>query len=388
MSLETSPVVSRRDRREFVELPYRLHSTSEQWIPPLRLERRLFLSRRLGPYKKRMDFELFLARRDGRVVGRISAHIDHALNEYHDNRWGLFGFLELEDDPEVAESLLAAAEGWLRERDRDRMIGPMDFRMNDESGVLIEGFDREPMIRQNWHPPYYRELCEAAELEKVVDLYMWELHISDREKIVPAIFELAAQVEPKHGIKIRKMSRRRLRRDLEVFGEIYNDAWKRNFGFVPYSKKDLDNYAQEMQLVFDRDWFMVAEHGHEAVAIAITIPDINQVLKRMKGRLLPLGWWRYLRKSKTIDRCRVGFLGVKPEYQHTGVAAALYVEHFDMSAVTPIKWGEMGWILENNRAMNRGMEAMNGRIVKRYRMYERRFEPDAQPARPKGVEPA
>ena len=184
------------------------------------------------------------------------------------------------------------------------------------------------------------------------------------------------------------MSRRRLRRDLDVFGEIYNDAWKRNFGFVPYSKEDLDNYAQEMQLVFDRNWFMVAKHGDEPVAIAITIPDVNQVLKRMKGRLLPLGWWRYLRKSKTIDRCRVGFLGVKPEYQHTGVAAALYVEHFDMSSATPIKWGEMGWILENNRAMNRGMEAMNGRIVKRYRMYERRFEADAQPARPKRVEPA
>jgi hypothetical protein len=388
MSVETSPVVSRRDRREFVELPYRLHSTSEHWIPPLRLERRLFLQPRFNPFFAEGEAQLFLARRDRRVVGRISAHIDHALNDYHDNRWGLFGFLELEDDPEVAESLFAAAEGWLRERNRDRMIGPMDFRMNDESGVLIEGYDREPMIRQNWHPPYYRERCEAAELEKVVDLYMWELHISDREKIVPAIFELAAQVEPKHGIKIRKMSRRRLRRDLEVFGEIYNDAWKRNFGFVPYSKKDLDNYAQEMQLVFDRDWFMVAEHGDEAVAIAITIPDINQVLKRMKGRLLPLGWWRYLRKAKTIDRCRVGFLGVKPEYQHTGVAAALYVEHFDMSAVTPIKWGEMGWILENNRAMNRGMEAMNGRIVKRYRMYERRFEPDAQPARPKRVAPA
>jgi GNAT superfamily N-acetyltransferase len=217
---------------------------------------------------------------------------------------------------------------------------------------------------------------------------MWELPISDREKIVPAIFELAAQVEPKHGITIRRMSRRRLRRDLDVFGEIYNDAWKRNWGFVPYSKEDLDHFAQELQLVYDRDWFMVAEHEGQAVAIAITIPDVNQVLRRMNGRLLPLGWWHYLRKRRVIDRCRVGFLGVKPEYQHTGVAAGLYVEHFDNAARLPIKHGEMGWILENNRAMNRGMEAMNGRIVKRYRMYERRFEPDAVPARPKRVEPA
>jgi GNAT superfamily N-acetyltransferase len=388
VSVEASPVLTRRDRREFVELPYRLHSTSAQWIPPLRLERRMFLRPRFNPFFSEGEAQFFLARRDGRVAGRISAHIDHAFNAYHDNRWGMFGFLEMEDDPEVAEALFAAAEAWLRERGRDRMVGPMDFRMNDESGVLIEGFDREPMIRQNWHPPYYRELCEAVELEKVVDLWMWELHISDRAKIVPAIFELAEQVEPKHGIRIRRMTRRHLRRDLEVFAEIYNAAWKRNFGFVPYSKTDLDNYAQEMQLVFDRDWFMVAEHRDEPVAVAITIPDVNQVLRRMKGRLLPLGWWRYLRKRRVIDRCRVGFLGVKPEYQHTGVAAALYVEHFDNAERLRIKWGEMGWILENNRAMNRGMAAMNGRIVKRYRMYERRFEPDAEPARPKGVEPA
>jgi len=388
MPVEISPVASRRDRREFVDLPYRLHSTSEQWIPPLRLERRLFLTPRFNPFFDEGEVGLFLARREGRVVGRISAHIDRPFNEHHGTSWGWFGFLETEDDPEIAEALFAAAEAWLRERGQERMIGPADFRMNDESGVLIEGYDREPMIRQNWHPPYYKELCEACELDKVVDLYMWELHISDREKIVPAIFELAEQVEPKHGITIRRMSRRRLRRDLDVFGEIYNDAWKRNFGFVPYSEKDLDEYAQSMQLVFDRDWFMVAEHQGEPVAVAITIPDVNQVLRRMKGRLLPLGWWRYLRRKRTIDRCRVGFLGVKPEYQHTGVAAALYVEHFDNAERLPIKWGEMGWILENNRAMNRGMEAMNGRIVKRYRMYERRFDPAAEPARPKNVEPA
>jgi GNAT superfamily N-acetyltransferase len=389
MSVEISPVVSRRDRREFVELPYRLHSTEEHWIPPLRLERRLFLAPRFNPFLRQGEAQLFLARRDGRVVGRISGHIDPPFNEYHRNRWGMFGFLELEDDPEAALALFEAAERWLRERGRDRMVGPMDFRMNDESGVMIAGFDRDPMIRQNWHPPYYQRLCEeTVELEKVVDHQMWELDISDREKLLPVLFELAEQARSKHGIEIRKMTRRGLRRDLDVFGETYNEAWQRNWGFVPYSEEDLDEYAQSLQLVFSREWFMVAEHQDEPVAIAITIPDVNRVLKVMKGRLLPLGWWRYLRRRRYIDRVRVGFLGVKPEYQHTGVAAALYVEHFDMAATVGPTWGEAGWILENNRSMNRGMEAMNGRVVKRYRMYERRFEPDAEPARPKGVEPA
>ena len=376
MSLDVRPVRGLRDLRKFVDLPYRLHSNSPVWVPPLRLERYLFLSRRLNAFFKHGDAQLFLAERDGVVVGRISAHYDDAFNAFHGNRWGMFGFLELADDPEVLPALLAAAEGWLRARGRDHMIGPMDFTINDESGVMIEGFEREPMVKQPWHPPYYAARCEQAGLAKAVDLLMWELHISDRSKILPVIFKLAGEVEPRHGIRVRKMSRRSLRRDLDRFAEVYNAAWSENWGFAPYGKADLDQYAQEMQLVFDPHWFMVAETAEgETVAVAITAPDINQVLKRMNGRLLPLGWWHFLRRRRIIDRVRVGFLGVKPEFQHTGVAAAMYVEHFDMATVTPQKWGEMGWILETNRNMNRAMEAMGGRVVRRFRVYELPIRP-------------
>jgi GNAT superfamily N-acetyltransferase len=373
VGLEVQPVRSRADQRAFIELPFRLHSNAEQWIPPLRIERRLFLSPRFNKWFNHAEAQLFLARRDGRVVGRISAQIDRNFNAYHGNDWGMFGFLEIEEDPEVLAALLRAAEGWLRERGRDRMVGPMDFTMNDESGVLIEGFDREPFIKQPWHPPHYARLCEEAGLEKAVDLLMWELHITDRSKVVPAIVEMAERLEPDHGIRIRKMSRRRLRRELDLFGETYNEAWKDNWGFVPYTAEDLDTYAQDLQVVFDKHWFMVAEKVDtgESVGVAITVPDINQVLKRMNGRVLPTGWWHFLRRGKITTRVRVGFLGVKPEYQHTGVAAALYIEHFDMAATRPQTWGEMGWILETNEAMNRGMEGMGGRIVKRYRVYER-----------------
>jgi GNAT superfamily N-acetyltransferase len=370
VSVDVRPVGGRRDLREFIELPYRLHSTSPYWCPPLRLERRMFLSRRQNAFFKHGDAQLFCASRDGRAVGRISAQIDHAYNDYHGSDTGMFGFLEFEDDPEVLPALLAAAYDWLRERGCGVARGPGDFGLNDESGVLVEGFDREPMIKQPWHPPYYAARCEEAGLQKAMDLWMWELDISDREKIMPIIFELAEQTEPKHGVKIRKMSRRSLRRDMDRFAEVYNAAWSRNWGFSPYSKKDLDWYASELQLVFDRPWFMVAERESETVAVAITVPDINQVLRKMNGRILPFGWWHYLRRKRIITRCRVGFLGVKPEYQHTGVAAALYVEHFELAERMRIKWGEMGWILETNRAMNRGMQAMNGRKVKTYRVYE------------------
>ena len=371
MALEVSPARSRGELREFIELPYRLHANAAPWVPPLRLERRLFLSRRLNAFFKHGEAEYLLARRDGRVVGRLSAHVDRAFNDFHGSRWGMFGFLEVEEDGDALAALLEAAAAWLRERDCERMVGPMDFTMNDESGVLIEGFGREPMIKQPWHPPYYRELCEGAGLSKAVDTLMWELHISDRERMLPVIFELAEQARSKHGIEVRRMRRLRLRQELDHFAEVYNAAWRGNWGFVPYSKEDLDHYARELQLVFDRHWFMVAEQAGETVAMAITVPDVNQVLRLMNGRLLPLGWWHYLRRGKIIDRVRVGFLGVKPEYQHTGVAAALYVEHFETAKVRPQRGGEMGWILETNTAMNRGMEAMGGRIVKRYRVYQR-----------------
>jgi hypothetical protein len=373
VSVDVRAVSSSRELREFIELPFRLHSTSEQWVPPLRLERRMFHSRRMNAYFKHAGAQEFLARRDGRVVGRISAQVDGAYDAQHGAGTGMFGFLELEDDPEVADALVAAAQGWLAERGRHHMIGPMDYTMNDECGVLVEGFERVPMIKQPWHPPYYQRRCEEAGLTKAIDLWMWELVIDDREKILPIIFELSEQAETKHGIQLHHMRRRDLPKEIKVFGEVYNAAWKRNWGFVPYSESDLKHLAEELQLVFDRNWFMFAQKDGETIGTAITLPDINQVLKKMNGRVLPFGWWHFLRRAKTIDRVRVGFLGVKPEYQHTGTAARFYVEHFDMAKVTPQKWGEMGWILETNRSMNRGMEAMGGRVVKRYRVYESRF---------------
>jgi len=372
-SVTIRPVGSRRERKRFIELPFHLHRDHPLWVPPLRLERRLFLSRRMNAFFSHGEAEYFLALRDGRVVGRISAHVNQAFNEHHERSWGWFGFLELEQDPEILAALLDAAAAWLRERGQERMVGPASFAMNDECGILIEGFDLRPMILQPWNPPYYQQLVEQSGMAKAMDLLMWNLEVSDRSKVLPVIFELAEKVQSEHGIRVRPMRRRHLRRDMDAFAEVYNAAWSENWDFVPYSKKDLDAYAQELQLVFDKHWFMIAEREDtgEVVGMAITVPDLNQVLARMKGRLLPVGWWHFLNKARTIDRVRVGFLGVKPEYQHTGVAAKLFVEHFNAAATRPQTGGEMGWILETNEPMNRAMEGMGGRVVKRYRMYER-----------------
>ena len=372
-TVEVAPVDGPGDLRAFVALPFRLHRGSP-WIPPLKLERYAFLTRKLNPYFKHGEAQYFLARRDGAVVGRITAQIDHAFNAYHAASWGMFGFLEFEDDQGVLPALLDAAAAWLAERGCERMVGPMDFSMNEECGVLIEGFDLEPMVKQPWHPPYYQRQCEAAGLTKAVDLYHWELHLADRdERMLPVLPRLAQRARERQGITIRRMSRRRLRREMDEFAKVYNAAWCRNWGFVPYGKEDLDELALTLQIVYDRNWFMIAEQEGRTVGMAITIPDVNQALKRMGGRLLPLGWWHLVSRQRFVDRMRIGFLGVLPEYEHTGAAAALYMEHFETAARTGLTHGEAGWILETNRSMNRGLEAMGGRIVKRCRVYERQL---------------
>lgn len=378
MGVEVKAVSGPRDYKRFVDLPFRLHANHPQWVPPLKLERYLFLNRHFNPYFKHGEVQCFLARRDGRVVGRVSAQIDHAYNDYHKAKWGWFGFIEFEDDPEVVNALLDAAQRWLAARGCERMVGPADFTLNEESGIVIEGHELRPQIRQPWHPPYYQRRVEEAGLEKAMDLYMWSLDVSDRDKILPVIFELAEKLEPEHGIRIRRMSRRNMRKEMDAFAEVYNAAWSQNWGFTPYGKEDLDSMAMEYKyLAGDPEWMMVAERieDGEVVGVALTFPDLNEALAKMKGRLLPLGWWHFLNKARIMKRVRVGFLGIKPEYQHTGVAAKLYIEHFDTAARRPQTGGEMGWILEINTGMNRGMEAMGGRIVKKYRVYERLMRP-------------
>jgi GNAT superfamily N-acetyltransferase len=249
----------------------------------------------------------------------------------------------------------------------------MDFQLNDESGIVIEGFDRAPMIRQPWHPRYYQQRCEAAGLTKAHDLYSYWLDVADRGQVMPILPKVAERARTKYGVTVRKMSRRHLRRDMDEFAKVYNAAWASNWGFVPYSREDLDELARTYQLVYSREWFMVAEIDGETVGMAISVPDINQVLEKMKGRLLPFGWWHFLNKNRIMDQVRVGFLGVIPEHQHTGAGALLYMEHYDAAERTRQKAGEPGFILENNHSMNRALEAMGAEVVKRYRVYERVF---------------
>ena len=350
-------------------------------MPPLIAERKQFLNRKKNPFFEHAEAEYFLAHRDGRVVGRITAQVDRHLNEFQDNRWGLFGFFECEDDAQAASGLLAAAEAWLRDRGRDRMVGPMDFTTNDECGLLVDGFERPPIILTNWTHPYYPALLEGAGMTQAMDTYMWELHISGRDSVHEAIWKLADDVEAEHGIVARHFRKRDLQAEVSKFLEIYNSAWEKNWGFVPLTEPEVRHYAKQLKPILDENWAMVAEKDGQVVGAALSLPDYNQVFKHMNGRLLPFGWAKFLWYRRKIDRVRVFALGVKREYQHTGVAAKLYQMHFDSAETTPQTHGEMGWILATNKPMNRAMEGMGGKIVRTYRMYERLLEqPSGDPA--------
>jgi GNAT superfamily N-acetyltransferase len=369
--------------RAFIRLPWRLYEGVANWVPPLISERKRHLDPRRNPFFEHAEVQYFLAWRDGVPVGRISAHVDHRLNEFQSNRWGLFGFFECEDDPGIASALLATAERWLRERGRDRMIGPFDFSTNHECGVLVEGHELRPQILENWHHPYYRDLLEGDGMVKAMDLYKWEINPTHRDAMLPVIDELADRLEPEHGIRLRRMRRRNLRSEVRAFMEVYNLAWSGNWGFVPLTDAELDSMAKELGPVLDEDFACVAETADgQLTGVSLTLPDWNKVLARLNGRLLPIGWLKALLGRRKLDGIRVFALGVKPEYQHTGVAAALYRDIWDTVFDRGMVRAETGWILEVNDSMNRAMEALTGRIVKRYRIYERLLEPDAEPSYP------
>jgi hypothetical protein len=374
-SVTIRPVKTRRELKRFVKVPFAIHRDHPQWVPPLIFERMQFLDRKKNPWFEHGEAEYFLAERDGEAVGRISAHVDFRWDEFQGGNDAMFGFFETVEDAEVVRALLGAATEWAREKGRERLLGPMDFTTNDELGILIEGHEQRPMILENWHPPYYRELLEAEDLGKAMDLLMWELQfgsLKEGEGFDPEIHAAAKKALHDEGIVIRNYRKREKTDEMRRFTRVYNDAWGKNWGFVPPTEAEIEHHAKLLNQIVDEQWFFMAEKDGEVIGAALTLPDVNQVTARMNGRLLPFGWLKFLRGKSKVTQLRVFALGVMHEYRHTGVAAGLYLKHLETAAEPgAIKGGHMGWILETNGPMNRAMEGMGGKVVMRYRIYER-----------------
>jgi GNAT superfamily N-acetyltransferase len=373
--LSIRPVRTRRELKRFVKAPFHLHRDRPQWVAPLIFERMEFLNREKNPYFEHAEAEYLLAEREGEPVGRITVQVDQRWDEYQGGSDAMFGFFETAEDPEVANALLDAAAEWARQRGRSRLLGPMDFTTNDEVGILIEGYERRPYVLEPWHPPHYKDLIEAHGFAKAMDVLMWHLELGSLkqgERFDPAIHAAAEKALREEGIVIRNMRKGEMADEVRRFMAVYNEAWGDNWGFVPITDAEAEFQAKNLKQILDEDWAYMAEKDGEVIGAALTLPDINQVMAKMGGRLLPFGWLRFLLGRRKIDRLRVLALGVKHAYHHSGVAAGLYLKHLE-TAHKPgaIEGGEMGWILETNGPMNRAMEGMGGEVVKKYRIYEK-----------------
>ena len=362
-------VVSKKDLLRFIKFPWKIYDGNDYWVPPLISDRLKLLDRAKNPFYQHAEMELILAEKGGEVVGRIAAILNHLHNSYHHENVGFFGFFESVNDPGVAATLLDAAREWLRSKGVTAMRGPANPSINDECGLLIDGFEQSPTLLMPYNPAYYSELLEEYGLKKVMDLYAYEV-VGGRMK-GGRVLRLAEMIRKRESIKIRALDMKNFRREVELVKEIYNKAWVANWGFVPLTNEEIDFLAADLKPIVDPDFALFAEVNGQTVGFALALPDFNQVLKRISnGRLFPFGMLKILFYRSKIDLVRVVIAGVIKEYQRRGIDALFYSEMFHRGFVKGIFRAEASWILETNKMMNSGLEAMNAVRTKTYRMYE------------------
>ena len=352
----------------FVELPYRMYAADPHWIPELRRDMHRRLSPRHNPFLAHADMTLFLAMRDGRVRGRVAAIEDHAHNEFHHERLAWFGFFEAEDAA-TASALLAAAGEWGRARGCSTLRGPANPSLNESCGLLIDGFDDDPYLLMPYNPPIYAKYVEAAGFAKVKDLWAWDFDI--RKPVGERISRMAARVKKRHNVTVRRVNMRDYYADLDRMVSVYRAAWEANWGFVPPTDAEMKQLATDLKPIVDPDLVLFAEISGRTVACVVLLPDVNEVLKKMGGRLLPFGLFHFLNRQRIITRCRLVLLGVLPEFRKIGLYPllidAIYRSAYDNGYVR----GDASWTLEDNDEVNAGIEAAGGRRYKTYRMYDK-----------------
>jgi GNAT superfamily N-acetyltransferase len=375
--VEITAVVSRADSSAFVELPFRLYANDPNWAPPLRSDVRWVLDPSKNPFWKHAKRKLFLARRDGKVVGRIAAIVDDEHNRVHEERIGFFGFFESEDDPEVAAALFRAAESWVRGAlpEASRLRGPVNPSLNDECGALVpvESDPGLPFIMMTYNPAYYLDLFAAAGYAKVKDLVAILAPVDDRSfERLKRVTDIVRKREKGQAV-VRQIRMDRFDEDLAIVKDLYNRSWEKNWGFVPMTSEEIDAMARKLKPILYPPYILFAEMKGVPVAFHLALPDFNQVLAKMRGSLFPFGWLTFLLEKGKIDRCRTMALGVLPEYRRKGVDALLYYEAMKEGIRIGHKVVEFSWMLEDNLDILRPLEVFGGRVYRRYRLVEKRL---------------
>jgi ribosomal protein S18 acetylase RimI-like enzyme len=373
--IEILPVRSRRERSVFIKFPWRIYKSDPVWVPPLIIERKQFLDRKKHPFYQHGDAALFLARRNGEIVGRIMASDDPNYNSLHQTNVGCFGLFECVDDHEVAAALFSAAEDWVRRQGRTEMMGPIDYSTNYVCALLIDGFEHPPTLLTSHNPPYYADLIEGCGFTKARDWYAW--WFSEYTEPAERLRKIALARAGKQGVTIRPINVKAVEEESQKIRAIYNQAWEKNWGFVPFTEAEITHMAKEMKPLIVPGGTLIAEIGQEPVAFVIAVPDINVALRRINGRLtwfgLPLGLFKllYYFRFKT-RRGRLIALGVIEKYRRAAIAEMLVLNVMDVAFKRGFT-GELSMTLEDNDMVNRFIESLGAKRYKTFRIYTRKI---------------
>lgn len=378
-SVEVLPISLPRDTLRFIKPWYSIYANDRHWVPPLLVERRRFFDPRRNPYFETADVQCFVARRDGRDVGTIAAVVDHAYQR-HERGTGFFGFFEFVDDLEVAGALLGAAREWHADRGMQKLLGPFNFNTNHEFALLVDGFDSDPSIANPHNSAYYPVVYEALGLRPIKDWYAYRVDV--RLPGIAKMQRVSERMLSRHPqLRIRSLDLTDFDAEVARLRSIYVDAWRHNWGHVEVGEAEFRFIAEGFRRIIDPELCLVAEVAGRPVAISVTLPDLNPVVKRMRGRLWPFGWYYFLTRRRRTTRARVFMLGVATEFQSLPLGAVLYARTADIAARKGYREGEASLILEDNHRMRGALEKLGATIVKTYRNYEIEVQPDVLAAR-------
>lgn len=373
--ITVTPVENKRDLAAFIQLPVDLYRDHPGYVAPLALERRQTLSAKTNPYFDHAEVQLFLARRDGKVVGRISAQIDQAWAEKYRDFTAHFGFLDAVDDRSVFDALLKTAEEWARARGQKRLLGPFSFSTNEETGLLVDGFDSWPSLLMPYSPPWAGVCVEACGFVKAKDLFAYDYDLVGARPFGGP--RLLKRLERSAHIEFRRLDPKRMEDDVRTIVDIFNDAWSRNWGFVPMSAAEINAMARNLKPVLQRDMVWIGSFDGRPAAMIVALPNLPEALRGLDGRLLPFGWakflWRW--KVKGLSQMRVLLFGVRHANRGSLAGSALALTCVDYVRREALRLGytrsELGWVLEDNEDMRSVADSVGGVRHKTYRVYEK-----------------
>ena len=369
------PVLSKSDLDLFIRLPGLLYRNDPHWIEPLHFERRQHLSPK-NPVFGHLKWQAWIAWAGDKPVGRITAQVDTLHRQLHGNDTGHFGMLEAIDDPAIFESLMSTAESWLRQEGAHRITGPFNLTINEESGLLVEGFDEPPCALMGHSKPYYGTRIEGLGYQPAVDLLAYWMR-TDELNFPPPIRRMMDRVRDR--VTIRALNRKSFQAEVKILRDIFNDAWANNWGYIPFTEAEFEELGKNLKLLVPGDLLYIAEVDGEPSAFIVALPNINEAIAPLKGRLLPFGWLRLLWKMKVqgVSTARVPLMGVRQMHQHSRLGPTLALLLIEALYTPFVKHGiqslEMSWILESNTGMRNILEHIGAYIYKRYRVYEKRI---------------